>query len=92
MIATTGSRPAKRCNLDQGAPLAHVGQAESTADQPATRKDILNLFRRGACSHVEILWNFTQQQIPNAATDYKSLETSFLQFAYYIGRVRAEVF
>ena len=66
-------------------------QAESAADQTAARKDILNLFGRGAGGHVEILGNLAQQQITNTTADNKSFKSSFLQFTYDIGRVWAEV-
>ena len=68
-----------------------MSQAESAADQPAAWKHVLNLFRRGACGHVEVLGVFTQYQITDTAAHDKSFEARFLELADDLGRVWAEV-
>jgi len=92
MVAAAGGRPTEGCDFNQGPRLAHVGQAKPAADQPAAWKNVLDLFGRGAGGHVEVLGNFTQQQISNAAAHDKSLEARFLQFADDFACVRAKVF
>jgi hypothetical protein len=69
-----------------------VGQAKPPANQPATRKYILDLFGRGAGCHVEILGGLSKQQITDAAAHDKGFEAGILQVSNDFGRVGAEFF
>jgi hypothetical protein len=90
MVAATGAVAAKRCDFDQGSGLAHMRQAKAAADQAAAGKDFLHLFRRSTRSHVEILWDFSEQQIADAAADQECLEPGVLQVPNDIDGMRAE--
>jgi hypothetical protein len=68
-----------------------MGQAEAAADQAAAGKNVLNLFRGGACGHVKILGDLAEYEISNAATNQECLKTGVLQFPNHINGVWAKL-
>jgi hypothetical protein len=67
-------------------------QAKPAPDQAATGKDFLDFFGRGARGHVKILWNFAEQQVPDASANQECFEAGFLQIPDDIGGIWAEIF
>jgi hypothetical protein len=69
-----------------------MGKAESPPDQPAAWKNVLDFFGRSAGGHIEILGDFSEQQVANAAAHQKCFVTRILQVADNFGRVPAKFF
>jgi len=78
-------------NLDQGAPLAHVGKPEAAADQAAAWKNVLDFLGRRTGGDIKVLGRLAQQQVAHTAADDERFETRLLQAANDIRRVRAKL-
>jgi hypothetical protein len=91
MIARRFRHTPERGDFNQCTGLAHVGQPESPADQPAPGKDVLDFLGRGAGCDIEVLGRLAEQQVTDAAADDEALVTCFLQFTNNFTRMRAKL-
>lgn len=68
-----------------------MGQAETTANQAAVAKQLLDLFRSGIGDHVKVFRLQSQQQIAYAATNQIGVKARLMQAVQNLERILANL-
>ena len=72
-------RLAEGGDLDDVAPVAHMGDLEAAAHHARASKQSAHLLRRGAGGHIKVLGLGAKQQVADAAADQQRLKAGALQ-------------